>query len=368
MNVAKKRAKGEGTVRQLKSGRWVAIIMVGRTEEGKQKYHRVYGNTRTELTINVAAFHQQQQKGTPTGDVPFCEHATAWFERHKKNIRSSTQDGYKHTLKALVNYWDDTPIRSIRPSQLHDMMAFFERKKGLSISYLEKIRGMAYQIFDAAVADDLIPKNPVAYMDYKIGESDSEKAIFTEEELHQIAAQPATKMRDATLFLSGSGVRLGEYLGLRGIDCDPEGKFVSIMQAANMEGGVPVIGPTKNKASIRKIPIPTPLKHIVAAYAGYDENLIWESPKKAGRPINPSTFRDSFKRFCKQAGVQELTPHCCRHTYASLLNHEDANELAVKRLMGHTTKDMTAHYTHLLWEKLEESAHLLDKYFVDIST
>ncbi len=366
--MAKKRAKGEGTVRQLKSGGWVSIIMVGRTEEGKKKYHRIHGDTRAELTINIAAFHQQQQQGVPVGDVPFCDHATKWFERHKKNIRPSTQDGYKHTLKALVNYWDDTPIRVIKPSHLYDMMLHFETKEHRSVSFLTKIRGMAYQIFDAAVADDLITKNPAAYMNYKIGENNKEKSIFTAEELCQIAAQPTNKMRDGTLFLTGSGIRLGEYLGLRGIDCHPEGKFVAIVQAANMEGGVPVIGPTKNTASIRKIPIPAPLQHIVAAYANYGVNLIWESPKKPGRPMNPSSFRDSFKRFCKQAGVQELTPHCCRHTYASLLNHEDANELAVKRLMGHTTKDMTAHYTHLLWDKLEESAHLLDKYFAEIST
>ena len=359
--MSQKRGRGEGTVKQLKSGQWVCTIMVGRKDDGRVRYDKIYGQTRAELSRNIAAYHQNKSK-QPAGNIPFCTHAEQWYSRHQRNLRTSSKSSYPYTLKKLINYWGITPISSIKPSQVSDMLADFEAE-GLSLSYLKKLRGMLHQIFDAAVADDLINKNPVAYTNFKIGDDNKEKAFFSAEEIDSILAQPVTKIRNGVLILLGTGIRLGEFLALRGVDCESSGRFISIVQAANMDGGTPFIGPTKNKASIRTIPVPTPLQHIIADYSSCGEKLIWASPYKVGLPINPSTFRDSFRRFCKKASVHVLTPHCCRHTYASLLNREKANALCVKRLMGHTTTDITAHYTHSTWEDLSEVAHLLDKYF-----
>ncbi len=46
-------------------------------------------------------------------------------------------------------------------------------------------------------------------------------------------------------------------------------------------------------------------------------------------------------------------PHDCRHTFATLMDNVDANKLSIKRIMGHTSKDITDKvYTHKDIEQL----------------
>ena len=57
-----------------------------------------------------------------------------------------------------------------------------------------------------------------------------------------------------------------------------------------------------------------------------------------------------FKRFAKIAaelGAPNATPHWCRHTAASRMRMAGMEELAVKRILGHSDKDITDHYTHV---------------------
>lgn len=363
--MSKKRARGEGSIKQLKSGRWVCTVMAGRKDDGRVKYDKIYGETRSELSRKLNEYHQKRIE-TPAHDTPFCVHAEQWYTRHQRNLRTASQSSYPHVLKKLIDYWGDIPIGSIKASHVHDMMTFFEGQ-GLSSSYLKKLRGMLHQVFEAAVADDLLTKNPVTYMKYKIPESSSRKNTYTAEEIQSVCNCPPSKTRDAVLILLGHGLRIGEFLALQGTDCDRLGTYISITKAVNMNRGVPVVGPTKNAASIRKIPVPSPLQPLVAHYATYGERFLWESPQHPNRPINPSSFRTAFARFCSTIKIRTLTPHCCRHTYASLLNIQNANALSVKRLMGHTDSNITEHYTHSTWESLATASQLLDSYFQNVS-
>lgn len=40
------------------------------------------------------------------------------------------------------------------------------------------------------------------------------------------------------------------------------------------------------------------------------------------------------------------TPHDTRHTFATFADRCGMNQVAVKRIMGHSLKDVTQHYTH----------------------
>ena len=40
------------------------------------------------------------------------------------------------------------------------------------------------------------------------------------------------------------------------------------------------------------------------------------------------------------------TPHDTRHTFATAADRCNMNRVALKRIMGHSLKDVTEHYTH----------------------
>jgi len=191
--------------------------------------------------------------------------------------------------------------------------------------------------------------NPVRYSTHRIVEHGNahSKDAFTTEEICNIWTLEVSKQRDFAILACATGMRAQELLALRGDDIAAGGMSITISRAVNMDGNVPVIGQTKSGDSNRVIPIPANVQHIAAKYRDYGGDLIWQSPQKSDRPINPSTYRAAFERLCKSAGVRCLTPHCCRHTYITQLHAHGVDMTVIKALAGHSRRDVTEGYTHL---------------------
>ena len=56
----------------------------------------------------------------------------------------------------------------------------------------------------------------------------------------------------------------------------------------------------------------------------------------------------------------EHKPHDARHTFASLMDSAGANKLCIKRIIGHSSQDITEDiYTHKTLEELIEAIDLI---------
>ena len=68
-------------------------------------------------------------------------------------------------------------------------------------------------------------------------------------------------------------------------------------------------------------------------------------------------------RVWKDAGLNRITPHECRHTYASLMIAAGVNAKALSTYMGHSKIAVTFDlYGHLMPGNEDEAAGLLDTY------
>ena len=64
-----------------------------------------------------------------------------------------------------------------------------------------------------------------------------------------------------------------------------------------------------------------------------------------------------------EAGLDRITPHSCRHTFASLMIAAGVNAKALSTFMGHANIGITLdRYGHLMPGSEEEAAGLLDAY------
>ena len=79
-----------------------------------------------------------------------------------------------------------------------------------------------------------------------------------------------------------------------------------------------------------------------------------------------STARTSSDRAdtaWEEAGLERITPHECRHTFASLMIAAGVNAKALSTFMGHANIAITLdRYGHLMPGSEEEAAGLLDTY------
>lgn len=370
-----KRGHGEGSIRQLKSGAWRWQVMEGRKEDGRPNWVLLKATTKKELLEGIEEYKALKKTGIFKKVPTFTEFSDRWFARHKETLRDSSQSSYSFTLAKLQSYWGDTPINEVTASSIYDMLSYFDKEVGLSTSYVKKLRSMAFQIFKAADADNLVNKNPVSYIKYKLDDSvlyeemeHSKKDAFTDEEIRVVVeCEDTTKWTESFLFMTGSGVRLQELLTLKGNDIAEGGTHIRVYDAVNMHGGVAEIGLTKSIHSIRTVPIPTSLQYIARKWRCYGDQLIFESPKKRGKPLNPGTFRKGFKSFCRRIGIRSLTPHCTRHTYVTKLRENGVDQEIVKALVGHARTGVTEGYNHISMKTLEKEVKKINHLYEEKS-
>ena len=362
--MAKKRSHGEGTLSRKENGRWEIQIMVGYKPDGKRDIRSFSGETQREAKAKRDEFLRKREAGLLTGkDLRFEEWADTWFENHKDNIKPTTQDSYRYTLRILKDHFGRRKLSEIKAMDIEQFLKKL-RKEGRSDSALAQCRGMLFQIFNKAVANDIILKNPVAFADKMRKRPPREKEAFTADEVRTLLRElPEDKIGWSIRLMLCTGMRTQELLGLEPRHIAQDGSSINIAQAVVMVKGTAIIGTPKSYDSYRTIPVPELVQYCARNLRSTDKKFIWE----AGRPdmpCNPSHFRTQFKKALEGVdGVRVLTPHCCRHTFVSQMQALGVDIETIQNIVGHAEIDMTRHYLHVQEPKRLEAAQRFSEAF-----
>ena len=344
-----KRAHGEGTLSQRKNGTWQCQIMVGYKPDGKRDIRTFSGKTQKEAKAKRDEFLRKKDAGLLTSqDIRFDEWASMWMERHKENVKPTTAEGYKYTLRILTDHFGRRKLSEIKAMDIENFLQQL-RREGRSDSALAQCRGMLFQIFKKAVANDYLMKNPVEYAEKMRKGPPKRKDAFTADEVRYLMENlPEDKIGWSIRLLLATGMRSQELLGLEPRHISREGTYITIEQALVRIKGSVAIGTPKSYDSYRTIPVPPMVQYCARALRDTDDKFIWNSPKKSDQPCNPSHFADLFKKTLEQMeSVRVLTPHCCRHTYVSQLQALGVSVETIQSIVGHADMDMTRHYLHV---------------------
>ena len=347
--MAKKRANGEGSLRRRENGHWEIQIMDGFKSDGRRRIVSFTGKTQKEAKEKRDEYLRRKADGVPEGaNIRFGEFGAVWFEHHKNNISPTTQESYKYTLRIVTDHFGDWKLSEVRAMDIEEFLLKL-RREGRSDSSMAQCRGMLYQIFRKAAANDLIPKNPVEYADKTRKRPPKRKEAYTADEVRFLMKNlPENKTGWSIRLLLATGMRTQELLALEPRHIAADGSAINIEQAVVMEKGTAAIGTPKSYDSYRTIPVPEVAWYCARLLRDTDKRFIWESPKKEGHPCNPSHFRTQFRKTLESVdGVRVLTPHCCRHTYVSQLQALGVSVETIQSIVGHADIDMTKHYLHV---------------------
>ena len=260
----------------------------------------------------------------------------------------------RHVAAALEIYVKGS--LNIRPIDIENFLKGM-RRDGRSDSYISKARGMLYQIFQKAEANDLVRRNPVRLAEKMraSGTAKRKEAFTTAEVAHLMKVLPDDRMGLSIRLLLGTGMRMQELLALEPQFIEEDGSVIHIRQAVKVVKGTVSIGSPKSKDSIRDIPVPLNVRPCAIKLRDTTDQFIWESPK-TGLPCNPTHFRDVFRKSLEEAGdVRLLTPHSCRHTYVSQMQALGVDIQTIQSIVGHADTEMTEHYLHVQ-ESIRQSA------------
>jgi integrase len=368
----------------------------------RKKSHRTMKDARAHKahmqTLVNSGEYQEDSK------VKFRDYAEEWIERYQGNgkagLREHTRDDYRRDLRwyAFPYFHDELGrrltaiapkdvsqwIRWLCDEQEQGRRRFEEKCRRAKEAGKPKPKGKAkpYPLADATVKRIVSPvraclstardegeirHNPVdgvkmPYRPRSIEEEEEEKTkAFTLEQLEIVMALlTRTKHRLLFLFLRGTGLRWSELAAVQWGDLELDGSNPHVRIRRRRVRGT--VGALKSKYARRSVPLSANLVHELRAerkrVAPDDGRLLFVN--EVGGALNHGNM---LRRVLKPA-MQEADAwwphagfHTFRHTWASILIHQNVNLLKISRWIGHHSPAFTAKvYGHLIEDAAKASA------------
>lgn len=312
----------------------------GWTDDGRQ-IRRVIGYFEEEKDCRDALDKHRFDPIGPKADVTFGELYREWSEnKYAEGIGRDTINSYKAAWKYLSRY-KNVKVVDLRTAHLQSVINAC-RKANLSRSTMEKIRVTAVLLFKYAIENDIVNKNYAEFIKLPKAEK-TEKERFTDLEIQQLLkAAPGNEWVGTVLILIYTGMRISEMLSLTKFNVD-------------MENGIITGGIKTEAGKNRVIPIhPKIMRYVRHWYDKDGEALICDN---RGKRLLPKRYREKlYYPALKTAGVRQLTPHACRHTFGSMMADAGVDPVHIQKIIGHADYRTTANtYTHLEIETLKDA-------------
>lgn len=367
--MARKRGNGEGTVYRLPSGNWRCQVMDGYTNEGKRRVVSFTAPTRVEVLDKMQDFLSKRQADAnkETKSPLFSEYAQRWYEAYRSQVEESTYSNYRYTLKLLNKAFGTMELGRVKTAEINQFINGLAAK-GYSASQINKCRSMLIQILDTAEADDLILKNYArrAFRTTKRLSKDQKthkKDAFTVEEAERLLRDlPDDLLGNSIRLMLISGLRMQELLALTPSDIAEDGSWVRVNKAVKMVNGVPKLGDPKSFTSRRVIPI-APKYRMIPLWLRENggQLFLWCAPRQKSLLYGTGSVRRKYYRLLEKfPDVRPLSPHCCRHTYVTLLQHQGVPMETIARLTGHSDIKTTGNYLHISNDTLAHAVAALE--------
>jgi len=283
---------------------------------------------------NGMFFDKQVEAKVPT----VYEYAQKSFEIHRATRKKSTQYGYELAYRVHIEkYFGDYPLDKIKPSDIAVWQNHVLER--VSARMLKNIRIVLNAIFEDAINDEIIVKNPISRVKLPKFERVDIKP-FSQEEIIIIlqSAKETYKCFYAIGFLTG--MRTGEITALRWEDIDFENMTISIKRAIRM--GVESSPKTANSYRVIDI-IDQLVPYLKEQFekTGHKNSYLFLTANDT--PLfDAKSIRDcDWKTMLKRLKIEYRPLYHMRHSFASLMIANGEDILWVSNMLGHVSSKMT---------------------------
>jgi integrase len=383
----RRRAKGEGTVRERSDGLWEAreppeIVPFG------EKPRSFYGKNKSEAVRKLREALRERERGfSPSVDrITVGEYLERWIEGPLRgSVSEKTYDDYAWVCrKYLIPEIGRAKLKKLTAEHLDDLYAR-KAREGLSPRTVAYIHATIRVALQRAVKKRLIPFNVARDADppSRSAAREDEKLTLTGGELAAFfKAAAKAEDRFETLFIVGAlaGPRPQELLGLKWPDLMlPEtpgspGEMQLLRRVSMSSEGLKIVEGLKGsrgKEMKRRTVylLPEAVAALKAHRRRYLEERVryaerwgktWQNnpkardlvfPSETGGPMNrDNLLKRHFKPLARMAKLpKEATLYTLRHTFATLWLESGENPKVLQEILGHSRIDVTLNvYSHVL--------------------
>lgn len=335
---------GYGSVHKLSGKRrnpWCVRKTKVIDESGKQKYDYLgYYKTQPEALKALAEFNLNPYD-IKTASITFSEIYDKFSNEKFSKISKPNINGYKAAFK-LSESLHSMKFVEIKKAHLQSVLDNCEKGHGT----LRKIKVLFNQLFKYAMENDVITKDYSKFVELGKNEEESSREPFSEVEIKLLwDSIDRLDFVDTILIMIYTGLRPTELLLIKNSDINIEERY--------MRGGIKTTA-GKN----RVIPINEKILPFIENRKKQENEFMIIN--NDGKQMSYFTYYDcKFKHVMGQLQLNHK-PHDCRHTFATLMDNAGANKLSIKRIMGHSSQDITDKvYTHKDIEELKKAIDLI---------
>jgi integrase len=335
-----KRANGQGTVYKVANRHRPYRAFLNATYDSNGKAHRIhlgYFKTKTEAlnALNQAVITPPSEKAMYTLEQLYTE----WSKLHYRDLSKSSIASNKNAYRYIEKY-RSKKFKDLRTE--HIQVCIDEAVKlGKSRATCEKIRSIYSQLCKYAMQYDIINKNYAEFL--KLPKSQrKEKKIFTDEQIQVLFTHDSNDTAKVILILIYTGMRIGELFEVTKSNVNLEEEYI--------------IGGFKTEAGTNRL---IPLNKKIIKYVEYFYNQT--SSDYLISSNNVGHFRKyEFYPLLESLGMDGLTPHSTRHTFATLMQRANANPEDLTKIIGHANYSTTTeNYIHQNIHKLKDTINLI---------
>ena len=259
--------------------------------------------------------------------ITLDEFGKRYMEHAKANKRSWLRD--EQMLKHLGEFFGTE--RQLADITAADIEGYkLRRKAKVSGSTVNRELALLKRMFNLAISWDLyLDLNPFRKVKF-FREVNLGLRVVSPEEEEKLLRNASPYIQDIIRFGLNTGLRIGEIFSLQWANVDLEKEILN------------VFAPKTQKS--RTVPINSEARKVLEYWAlGKRNEFVFYNPE-TGTPF--VDLKGGFGLACRKSGIEGVTWHTLRHTFATRLVDRGADIVTVQQLLGHSTITVTMRYTH----------------------
>jgi integrase len=352
-----KRVNGEGSITLRGDGRYMV-----RWCEPDGRRRTAYARTQADAASKLREALTRVEDGVPTVETADTFKAVAERWRSTAMIRQGIARTSLATYSSALRLHaypiiGTVRMRDLKPAQVTAVLAAMQ-DKGLSASYRHVVHKAMSGVFEMAIADDLIRRNPTRSVKAPRPDRTTKVVPTREQVTTMIEAATDPRARILVVVLAYTGLRISEAMSLRWADWDDAGTLRVMDTKGDRPRAVPVTATLAAELRAwRKIQTEERL-----ASVWWDTDHDWILSTPIGTRWDPSNARKNAFRPIAAKVCPGATPHSLRHAAATLLLEEGIPMKVVSELLGHADTRTTAEiYSHVTARLVSEAGTAIER-------
>ena len=315
---------------------YAARVTIGWDENKKQKYRYLgYFATKKEALTCLIEFNKHPYD-INSRTMTLLEVWNDWSKNHAQKVSNGTMSVYRTGFRKMERL-HKLPMHQLRA--FHFQSIIDDHKTYSSGKVIKVLSGL---LFNHAMKFEATDKDYSTFLELPPKEVKKKRESLTPDEINLLLSQKECKEYDMLIILLYTGLRISELLGIEAHNVDLKERIL--------------IGGGKTKSGYnRKIPIHKKIIPIIERNIG--DKYLFTSPR--GSKFYYCNEGMNLNKYLKDLGI-DRTCHELRHTFISQCSRLGIDKITIKKIVGHSTKDITEHYTHKSVKDLIEAIDSFD--------